>query len=155
MNHRDAEKRAAYTRSVFADKSLEEIYSEDRRQQWDGFSHEDQKKIKESIVFVSFAIISGAVKSPFSYVNEDPPLPDIRAEIDGHPYYFELGEITDEGLARAVSYSEKTGEITGGPFSQLHPLLKMFRDRCAKSYPTRGDQVDLLLHYTKQYPAED
>jgi hypothetical protein len=153
MTPTDAEKRMAYVYRVNKNKSLED-WNEGRSKQWEAFSSDDQKKIKESIVFVSFATDSGLVNSPFDHVNEDPPLPDIRSEIDGQPYYFELGEITDEGLARGVNDSEKSGEITGGPFSQLDPLLKMVRGKCAKSYPTRGALVDLLLHYSKQYALE-
>ena len=149
----DAEKRKKYVLCVNERTSLAE-YNEERKGKWDTFTSDDQKKIQESLVFVSFAIDSGLVGSPFDHVNEDPPLPDIRWEIDGGPYYFELGEITDEGLARGVSISEKSGEITGGPYSQLVPLLKMFRGKCAKSYPTKGAPVDLLLHYSKQNVAE-
>ena len=105
MTPTDAEKRMAYVYRVNKNKSLED-WNEERRKQWEAFSSDDQKKIKESIVFVSFATDSGLVNSPFDHVNEDPPLPDIRSEIDGQPYYFELGEITDEGLARGVSDSE-------------------------------------------------
>ena len=89
---------------------------------------------------------------PYDHENEDPPLPDIGCTIDGHAYYFELGEITDEGLAKAVSVSVKTGEATGCSFSEAEPLLKMFRDKCGKVYTTNGAPVDLLLYYSRQTP---
>jgi hypothetical protein len=153
MTPTDADKRKAYVLCVTQNGSLES-FTEDRRKKWEAFCSDDQKKIRESIVFVMFATDSGLVSSPMDHVNEDPPLPDIRSEINGEPYYFELGEITDQGLARAVSISERAGEITGGPFSQDKPLMKMFRDKCAKAYSTNGAQADLLLHYSKQYSSE-
>ncbi len=102
-----------------------------------------------------FVRASGLASDPFDHENEDFPLPDIRAIIDGQTYYFELGEITDEQVARRVSISEKTGERTGGAFSQLEPLLKMFREKCAKSYSTNGAPVDLLLYFWRQCPHDE
>ena len=148
----DAEKRRAFVRRIVQNEALEDIYSDDRSEQWNAFSPAEKKKINESKVFVRFVIASGLAGDPYDHDNEDPPLPDIRWKSGGQTYYFELGEITDEGLARAVSISEKSGEITGSAFSQLDPLLKMFRDKCAKPYATNGAPVDLLLYYSKQYP---
>jgi hypothetical protein len=148
-----AEKREAYIYSVKVRNSLGD-FNEDRTEEWMAFSGDEQKKIREKRTFLSFARVSGVVSNSFACVNEEPPSPDIRSEIDGQPYYFELGEVTDKGLARAVGISEKTGEITGGPFSQSIPVLKMLRDKCTKSYSTGGAPVDLLLYYSKQYPSE-
>jgi len=144
----------AFVRRIITNRTLEDNYSEDRIGQLATFSKEDQKKIRESRVFVSFATTSGLVRDPFDHANPDPPLPDIHIAIDGQRYYFELAEITDQGVAWSVSLTEKTDEITGGPFSQLDPLLRMFREKCAKTYQTEGSPVDLLLHYSRQHPAE-
>jgi hypothetical protein len=141
----DVQPRRAFVRRVVENERLEDIYSEDREERWSAFSPADQKRIDEGKVFVRFVKASSLAGDSFEYENLDPPHPDISAKIGGEVYYFELGEITDEGLARGVSVSEKTCEITGAPFSQVGPLMKMFRDKCAKSYTTSGAPLDLLL----------
>jgi len=166
----NAEKRKAFVRRSLEIESepLRDIPVEDRKKQslnclsqpkgqaqWSAFSEEDKKKIKESKVFVGFVKASGLADDPYDHENEREPLPDIRSRIDGQTYYFELGQIVDEELARRASISEKTGEITGGFYSELDPLLKSFREKCAKSYPTGGAPVDLLLYYSMQAPPED
>jgi len=150
----DPSTRMAFVQRILENESLEDIYSEDRSRQWNAFSSADQKKINESKVFVRFMIASGLNSEPNDHENCNPPFPDIRSLIDGQTYYFELGEITDQGLARGVAHSERTGENTGGAFSQLDPLLKMFREKCGKSYSTNGALLDLLLYYSRQYPHE-
>ena len=150
----DALARMAFVHRILEDESLEDICSDDRGRQWNAFLSADQKKINESKVFARFARASNLNCAVYDHENCDPPFPDIRSRIDGQTYYFELGEITDEGLARGVAHSEGTGEITGGAFSQLDPLLKMFREKCIRSYLTNGAPVDLLLYYSRQYPHE-
>lgn len=145
------EKRKAYLRRIVQNHSPEDIFSDERRQQWDAFSHDDQKKIMESKVFVGFVQASGILPDPFEHGNGNP---DICTTIQGKAYYFELGEITDQGHRWAESVSMETGEITGCAFSQTDPLLKMFRQKCAKSYLTNGAPVDLVLHFSTQPPYE-
>jgi len=144
--------RMAFVHRILENESLEDIYSEDRSRQWNAFSSADQKKINESKAFVRFMIASGLKGEPYDHENCDPPFPDIRSRIDRQTYYFELGEITDQGLAMGVAHSERTSENTGGAFSQRDPLLKMFREKCGKSYRTNGALLDLLLYYSRQYP---
>jgi hypothetical protein len=74
--------------------------------------------------------------------------------MEGRSYYFELGEIADAGLAMNYSHSLKTGEITGGAFSQEMPLIELIRKKTGRSYETNGTPVDLVLYYDKQYPHE-
>lgn len=150
----NASTRMAFVQRILENESLEDIYCKDRSSQWNAFSSAEQKKINESKLFACFIRASGLNSDPYDHENCDPPYPDIRSRIDGQTYYFELGEITDESLARGISHSERTGEITGGAFSQLNPLLKMFREKCAKSYSTNGAPVDLLLSFSRQYPHE-
>lgn len=133
---------------------MENIFSDERKKQWDAFSSAEKQKIEESKVFVGFVSASGLSIDPYDHENEDPPIPDIRATIAGETYYFELGEITDQGLAWAMADSLKTGEITGCAFSQLDPLLKMFKSKCSTQYQTCGNPVDLLLFYSTQDPYE-
>ena len=148
------EQRKAYLRQIMEHNSLEDIFSDERKRQWDAFSSAEKQKIDESKAFVGFVRASGLSIDPYDHENEDPPVPDIRTTIAGATYYFELGEITDQGLAWATGDSLKTGEITGCAFSQLDPLLKMFRSKCSTLYQTGGNPVDLLLFYSTQYPYE-
>jgi hypothetical protein len=148
------EQRKAYLRQIIQHTSLEDIFGEERKRQWDAFSTADKQKVEESKVFVGFVSASGLSCDPYDHENQDPPLPDIRATIAGKSHYFELGEITDQGLAWATGDLLKTGEITGCPFSQLDPLLKMFRSKCTTQYQTAGNPVDLLLFYSTQHPYE-
>jgi hypothetical protein len=150
----DVSVRKAFLHRILTNQSLDDIYSDERRRLWEGFAPDEQKEIRESRSFVGFARASGLPIDAMGHTNEKPPLPDISSTVDGQPHYFELGEITDEGLARRVSISERTGELTGGPFSQSEPLLKMFREKCGKAYPTNGVPVDLVLYYSRQYPHE-
>ncbi len=153
----NAEKRKVFVRRCLEieNEPLRNIAIKDRKKQWNDFSPADQQKIYESKAFVRFVIASGLVGDPFDHENENPPLPDIRSRIDGQTYYFEVGQIVDEELARRATISEKTGKITGGAFSELVPLLKMFREKCANSYPTNGAPVDLLLCYSRQAPPDE
>ena len=149
-----SERRKAYVRRIISNDSVEDIYSDERKEQWELFSDAEKKQIKESKVFIGFVRVSGLSIDSEDHENTEPPVPDILASVEGEAYYFELGEIADQGLAWATSVSVNTGEITGCPFSQTEPLLKMFREKCAKSYLTNGAPVDLLLHFSAQPPYE-
>src|SRR5437764_15075282 len=90
-------------------------------------------------------------KAPFP--TRPPPRPDIQCQIAGSPYLFELGEITDECLAKNFSRSLRTGEISGGAFSQEGPFIRMFRKKATRSYETNGAPVDLVLYYESNIPT--
>lgn len=108
----------------------------------------------ESRVALAFGRGSGLSINFDDHENPDDPFPDIRTTTQGEAYYFELGEVTDQGHKWAESISVKTGQITGCAFSQLDPLLKMFREKCANSYRTDGAAVDLVLYFSSQPPYE-
>jgi hypothetical protein len=64
-----------------------------------------------------------------------------------------LGEITDRGLASGLSKAIKTGEITGGAFSQDQPFAYILEQKSNKSYRIRKVGIlELILYYDKQYP---
>lgn len=142
----------SFVRRVTTNETLEDTVSNDRSEIWRSFSSDERKTVRESCAFVKFVKAADLGFDPYDHENPKPPEPDIRTGVSGRPYYWELGEITDEGLARAARLSEKTGEITGGPFSQLEPLTRMLNSKCSKKYETGGSPVDLLLFYSKQYP---
>lgn len=144
-----------FVRRVTTNETLEDIYSDERKRIWNTFPPDIQKRVHESCVFVRFAAAAALMPNPYDHANRNPPLPDIQVNFGGHPYYFELAEITDEGLAKVVSISEKAAKITGVAFSQLDPLLRTLWGKCQKPhYETNGASVDLLLYYSKQYPYE-
>src|SRR5258706_10994566 len=105
------------------------MLSPERSVLWRSMSIANRKKREESLLFVRFARVSGAVRDALEHENWDPPYPDIRSAIEGQPYFFELGEITDEKVALSINIQFKTGQVTGGPFSQSEPLLRMFRQK--------------------------
>jgi hypothetical protein len=121
---------------------------------WDSLCPDERKQTNESLVFISFANATELISDPFKHSNEDPELPDIRTCINGIEYYFELGEITDEGLAKSIHVAQRTKMVSGCNLSQVDPLAKMLKQKCEKEYVTGGAPVDLLLYYWRQDPYE-
>lgn len=124
----------------------------DRRNSYQAMSSDNRKRMGELRVFLGFAKASGLRIDPFSAVCLDPPYPDICCELSSSSHFFELAEITDQGLARRYSESLKTGRITGGWFSQDEPLESIIVSKVQKTYQTDSAPVDLLLYYWKQPP---
>jgi len=122
---------------------------------WDTLSRDEQQKVRESLVFTSFAKDTGLIADPYNHFNENPPRPDIRTSINGLDYCFEIGEITDEAVPRGFAHSNKTKTGSVCAFSQDDPLAKMLEQKCAKKYETGGSPVDLLLYYWSQSPYEE
>jgi hypothetical protein len=122
---------------------------------WDSLSRDEQQQARESLMFIGFAKDTGLIGDPYNHFNEYPQRPDIRTSIKGHDYYFELGEITDQELAKGVSVSMKSKKFSGCAFSQGEPLEKMLRQKCKKTYQTDRAPVDLLLFYWIQSPDEE
>ena len=111
---------------------------------------EDHKAAREREIFKGFCETIGLKYE--SIESRRPPESDILCKIDGKSYFFELVEITDEGLAAGVSKSMKTGDITGGAYSQDRPLCRAFDVKAANTYATAGCPLVLLAYYDKQYP---
>ena len=107
----------------------------------------------ERKIFTEFAEAAGLKVDPRSVTSGMPPQPDIRFTVGGVERWAELVEITDQDLARDHMASLKTGEITGGAFSQRVPLERSIKSKAAKTYATNGARLDLLAYYDKQYPA--
>jgi|SRR5579863_894166 len=127
----------------------------DRRRTYDEvMSSDDRKRMGELRAFLEFVKASSLAIDPSSAVCLDPPYPDIGCRLLSSPYFFELGEVTDEGLARRYSESLRTGRITGGSYSQDEPLKSIITSKAQKTYQTGGVPVDLLLYYWKQPPYD-
>lgn len=150
------EKREAIRKEIYESLSPIEKEAYDatarQREEYERLPSAEKKRRNEINIFNDFASAAGlAIQSPR---NEEPPLPDISCQLDGKPYFFELGEITDQGLAKAYSDALKTMEPTGGAFSQELPLVDIIQSKEAASYERNGVPIDLVLFYDKQYPEE-
>jgi hypothetical protein len=127
--------------------------SEEKRKAHYALPSATRKEMAEMKVFKEFISASALSVDPGTAKNEKPPIPDIRCTIDGTPYMFELGEITDEELAEKIAVCERTqtdGE--GGFFSEEGPLVRMILKKAQSTYQTGGVLLDLVLHYDRQYP---
>lgn len=126
---------------------------EEKRREYYAQPSSVRKELAEMRAFLGFieaAEIGIDLDSP---ANEKPPRPDISCTIDGDPYFFELGEVTDQSLARDVSMSARDGEDgDGGFFDEDEPLLRIIRKKTLSTYQTGGAPLDLVLHYDKQSP---
>lgn len=122
---------------------------------WNVLSSEERKQANESLVFISFMFETELIADPFEHSNENPPRPDVLTYMEGREYYFELGEITDEVLAKNIGESMKTKTVTGCALSQEDPLAKMLKQKCEKQYETNSAPADLSLYYWRQSPYEE
>jgi len=131
---------------------------EEKRCSYFALSSKTKKELAERSAFLGFIEAAKVKVDPDSAANEEPLLPDISCKIEGAPYFFELGEITDENLAKDISTSLRDGiDGEGGFFSEEQPLIRIVRKKKSKTYQTNGAPMDLVLYYDKQFqiaPAE-
>ncbi len=127
--------------------------TDEKRRAYEALPSAKKKELAEMKAFMGFADAAKLKVDPGSPVNEVPPLPDISCKIAGAACYFELGEITDEKVAKEVNTSMRTGEDGDGTdFSEHDPLIRIIRKKAVSTYGTDGAPLDLVLHYEKQYP---
>lgn len=110
---------------------------------------EELKAAREKALFEEFCAVAGL--APKDVTAQLPPRPDIRCTVNGVQKEFELVEITDQSVAIGLAQSIKTGEVTGGAFSQEEPLLYSFESKQKKTYQA-SSTIELLAYYDKQYP---
>lgn len=104
----------------------------------------DKREAFELSTFYEFAIAAGlAVESAD---NAKPRYPDIRCLIGGEEYWFELGQIIDATLARAI-HTDWPKDPTSFSFEQKEPFLRMIEKKAAAQYETNGRPVDFVLHF--------
>ena len=126
---------------------------DERRKAYYSIPSTVRKETGEMAAFLGFMPAAELNVDPGTPKNEKPPLPDISCKIGGSPYFFELGEITDEELAKEIGISlrnQSDGEE--GCLSEEEPLLRMILKKARSTYTTGGVPLDLILHYDKQYP---
>jgi hypothetical protein len=122
--------------------------AEKKRRAWAGLTKEQEKAYREYLTFLNFARVAPLDIDPNSIQNRPVPEPDILCSVAGSREYFELGEVTDEGLAKRASIAERAGLDTNfGYMGQFEPLLKMITQKCSKTYSTNRLPASLLLHY--------
>jgi len=112
-----------------------------------------EKEQWEQKVFAAFAEHSGLNISADSIISCKPQMPDIRCDLDGSNYFFELGEVVPEKQAQALSTK---GIYTSGfpdPTDRgSHAMVNIIGQKQAKKYETGGTPVDLLLYFNKDFP---
>jgi hypothetical protein len=124
--------------------------ADEERAAYDALSGAEKKRRLEMKIFKGFAGATNLKVDPGSEKNEEPPLPDISCTVQGMPKFYELGEITDQDLAKNLSQSGSAS--TGGFFDEKGPLLRMLSKKAGSAYQTNGLPVELILHYDKQFP---
>ena len=110
-----------------------------------------RKATFELSTFIEFA--KAAQLSIESPENASPPHPDIRCEIDGDEYWFELGRITDSNLAKAINI-EWPKNPAPFSFAQREPLLRIIEKKAVTHYKTHDRPIDLILHFDQQPPDQ-
>jgi hypothetical protein len=130
-----------------------------RRCVWDDLKREHQKIYIEWKTFRAFVQASGLDIDPRCIEMCDPnaaapPLPDVRCLASGQLEYFELGEVTDESVARTASIAMKNRQsVYGGFMSQRKPLIRIFLKKCRNRYTTNGRPLHLVLHFTVKHQS--
>src|SRR5260370_26983074 len=114
---------------------------------------EQEKAERERNIFQRFASAAGLRAEHGSINSERPPKPDISCVIEEAKHHFELGEITDQGLASRLAQALREMRITGGFFSQDKPLLNLVSEKGRKNYADLEGPLELVLYYYKQYPT--
>ena len=133
-----------------------------RQRAWDDLKRDQQKVYIEWKTFRAFAAASNLDIDPRAVEMCDPnaakpPLPDVRCLVSGELEYFELGEVTEENLARTASIAMKNRQsVYGGVVSQRKPLVRIFLKKCQNRYTTNGRPLHLVLHFAvgRQSPFE-
>ena len=116
---------------------------------WNSLTADQRKLWNERSSFRQFAKAVPLGIDPRTIKSCVPPEPDILCRVDGELQYFELGEVTDEGLARRRSLAVKRGDaISAGSFLQIEPLCRIYDQKCGKAYTTDSKVVNLVLYYS-------
>jgi len=111
------------------------------------------KALREWETFTSFCQVAGFVIEPAGVVMLDPnssspPPPDLRCNIDGLPHFFELGEIIQQDIARALSRLESRpiAEPRMPLDMGLEPLEIILNKKLDTCYVAEARPISLLLY---------
>lgn len=114
-------------------------------------TREEEKALRERTIFAQFAEVAELPIDADSIISERPPKPDLRCLIEGELHYFEMSEVTDEGLAARRTRAIKTMLTLGGFFRQDRPLLRVFEQKAQKEYETDGGKLEIVVYYDRQW----
>lgn len=124
-----------------------------RRAAYGALSNSRKTEIEELEVFTAFAAVVAEARIDLgSGINAVSPEPDIRCTVAGAPHYFELGEITDQPMAKSTADAIKYDEARTCAFSQERPFAYVIEKKRSRPYTTGGAPVELLLYYRTQPP---
>ncbi|MGA2651984.1 MAG: hypothetical protein ABSF28_15740 [Terracidiphilus sp.] len=119
-----------------------------RRRAMHDLTSDQAKEYREWQTFKRFAKASALDIDPRTIKNRKAPEPDILCEVSGIGHYFELGTVVDEKVAKGAGDAARNGlDIHAGWCSPSDAPQRMIEQKCAKTYPTNGLAVSLLLHY--------
>jgi hypothetical protein len=121
------------------------------RAAYEALPNSKKTELEELEVFRSFASVSGIEVDPGSELNAPIPEPDICCTIKGHLHYFELGEITDQSVARTTADALKHDEPRGTAFSQTEPFAYIIGKKRTRTYAGNGAPIELVLYYRNQH----
>jgi hypothetical protein len=123
-----------------------------QRAAYETLPNNEKTELEELEVFNAFAAVAEADIHSGSGINARSPEPDIRCTIKGQLHYFELGEITDQSVARCTADALKYDEPRGTAFSQSEPFSYIIGKKRTKTYTSHGAPVELVLYYRSQSP---
>jgi hypothetical protein len=123
-----------------------------QRAAYEALSNSKKTELEELEVFDAFAAVAQVDVDSGSGVNSQSPEPDIRCEVRGEVHYFELGEITDQSVARCTADALRYDEPRGTAFSQNEPFAYIIGKKRSRTYTTNGAPVELVLYYRNQSP---
>ena len=112
------------------------------------------KRAREWDLFVRFCEVFRLDVDPAEVDMLDPPWPDLKANVFGHPHYFELGEIVQEDWMRAAVQEEKK-PITDSPLpltAVWSPLESIIQKKVRKKYAPQATPLSLLLYWERNAP---
>jgi hypothetical protein len=124
-----------------------------RRAAYEALPNSRKTEVEEMQVFETFAAaVAEARVDSGSGINAVSPEPDVRCTVTGARHYFELGEITDQPVAKSMADAIKSDEPRGCAFSQDRPFAYIIDKKRSRTYTTSGAPVELVLYYRTQSP---
>jgi hypothetical protein len=140
---------------IEASRAPEEKADADRiraeRAAYEALPNSKKTELEELEIFRAFAAAARIDFDSGSEVSAPIPEPDIRCTINGDLHCFELGEITDQPVARSTADALKYDEPRGTAYSQTEPFVYIIRKKRTKTYATNGATVHLVLYYRTQH----
>ncbi len=112
-------------------------------------SGDDLKRAREWDLFARFCEAGKLGVDPAEVDMLDPPWPDLKAEVFGHPHYFELAEIVQQDWMKALVQQEKKPIIDSPlPLTAIWgPLESIIQKKVTKKYAPQATPLSLLLYW--------